>query len=239
MIKKCSCCGEEKTAEKFSFRKDRDTFRNICRSCNHQSQRINYYKRKKEEPFAFKHTKLKNSCLGRGIEYNLTPEFLKGIWTGICPVSGKEIFFGTDSKEQRTHPQAAELDRFIPELGYTKGNVSWVSREFNIKKLNSTVEDMRKLLHFMENHEPLKEAYAELTLYERQDVWNKGLTMPDGYGQKGSDNGASKLTDEKVLEIRKLWEGKRGQITQFSRGYGVSTAAIRKIVFGKTWKHLL
>ena len=114
-----------------------------------------------------------------------------------------------------------------------------MSREFNVKKLNSTVDDLRKLLNFMEAHEPLKEAHAELTPYTKTEVWNKGLTMPDSYGSKGTDNGAAKLNDKKVLEIRRLWDGKRGQIKQLARDYGVSSGTIRKIVRGETWKHLL
>ena len=238
MTIKCFRCEEEKLEEQFEFRKDRGKYRTVCRSCISERQRENYTRRKKEEPFVSRHQKLKQSCKDRQIAYNLTPEFLKGIWTGICPISEKEIFFSTN-KEEKTHPQAAELDRFIPELGYVKGNVTWLSREFNVKKLNSTADDFRKMLNFMETHKPLKEAHAELEPYTKKDVWNKGLTMPEGYGNIGTDNGTAKLNDEKVLEIRRLWEGKRGQIAQFARDYGVSAAAIRKIITGKTWKHLL
>lgn len=238
MTIKCSRCGEEKPEDQFGFRKARNTYRTVCKSCLNERQRENYYRRKEEEPFITRHQKMLNSCARKGIAYDLTPEFLKGIWTGTCPVSGKEIFFSTN-KEDKAHPQAAELDRFIPELGYVKGNVTWMSREFNVKKLNSTVDDLRKLLNFMEAHEPLKEAHAELTPYTKTEAWNKGLTMPDSYGRKGTDNGTAKLNDEKVLEIRRLWEGKRGQIKQFARDYGVSSAAIRKIVRGESWKHLL
>jgi hypothetical protein len=198
--------------------------------------RKNYYKRKKTNPFIFKHQKLSVSAKQRGIEYDLDPEFLKGIWTGICPIAKEEIFIST-SMEDRIKPRAAELDRFVPELGYTKGNVTWISREYNMKKLNSSIEDMEKMLDFMKNHVPIKEATSDI-LKPKQVAWNKGIKLPEGYGKKGKDNPMARLCAEQVLEIRNQWKGTRGQITEFSKKYKVSPATIRKIVNRITWKHL-
>jgi len=54
---------------------------------------------------------------------------------------------------------------------------------------------------------------------------------------KGSKNPASKLTEEKVLEIRKRYaEGGVSQ-TQLAKEYGVAQGVISGIVLRKTWRH--
>jgi hypothetical protein len=51
----------------------------------------------------------------------------------------------------REDEMAAELDRFVPEKGYVKGNVHWLSRKANRLKNNSSVEILEKLLEWMKN----------------------------------------------------------------------------------------
>lgn len=173
----CSTCDEELDESCFSFRPGRGKYRTVCRKCMNFRQRENYYKRKKVNPFVFKHQKLSNSAKQRDLPYDLTPEFLKGIWTGICPVSGEEIFISL-SHEDRKNLSAAELDRFVPELGYVRGNVTWISRRFNMKKQDSTLKELKSLVEWMERHEPVKEAHADIEK-AKNTPWNKGLKMED------------------------------------------------------------
>jgi len=232
----CNSCKSQKEKEYFVFRSDRpNKYRNICKECYKTRQRERYYERKKVNPFIFKHQKLSSSAKTRKIPYDLTPEFLKGIWTGFCPVSGEEIFISTSNAE-RTKENAAEIDRFIPELGYVKGNVTWVSRKFNRKKLDSSLEELKQLVSWLETHKPLQEAYAEIEK-PGQLAWNKGKKMPNST-PRGESNPSSRLTEEKVYDILEQYTGERGQITQLARQYEVSPATIRKIVKRETWKHL-
>ena len=57
----------------------------------------------------------------------------------------------------------------------------------------------------------------------------------DGTGAEGEKNGAAKLTEAKVAEIRSLYA--RGDVTQgkIAKAYGVSRALISDIVNGKRW----
>ena len=48
-----------------------------------------------------------------------------------------------------------------------------------------------------------------------------------------------KLTERQVRSIRKLWQVGHRNIRVLARNNGVSSANIRKIVKGETWKHLL
>lgn len=53
----------------------------------------------------------------------------------------------------------------------------------------------------------------------------------------GENAHASKLTQKKVDEIRASYIPKRGMKTALAKQYGVTAAAIHKIVTRKTWKH--
>ena len=57
--------------------------------------------------------------------------------------------------------------------------------------------------------------------------------------QKGEMNGASKLTDVNVLEIRMLYNTMNYTIYKLSEMYNVSRSNISYIVNNKTFKHLL
>lgn len=63
-----------------------------------------------------------------------------------CPVLGIPIITGGPTND----PHLPSLDRFIPELGYVKGNVTVISLRANSIKKNATVEEVRALLTWME-----------------------------------------------------------------------------------------
>lgn len=54
----------------------------------------------------------------------------------------------------------------------------------------------------------------------------------------GESNGRAKLTDRKVLAIRRIWE--EGGVTKKELGsmFGVSSVLVSKIVRRKLWKHI-
>tara|TARA_R110002020_G_scaffold203484_2_gene407159 strand:- start:141 stop:407 length:267 start_codon:yes stop_codon:yes gene_type:complete len=79
------------------------------------------------------------------VPFDLTPEYLNSVWTGFCPVRGVALNLVTDRKDE----DAAELDRFNPNMGYVKGNVHWLSRKANRLKNNTSVEDLENLLGWM------------------------------------------------------------------------------------------
>ena len=68
-----------------------------------------------------------------------------------------------------------------------------------------------------------------------KDPWNKGLKYTNS-DISGENNPASKLTLNQVSEIRNEFDNSRGIYVKLSKKYNVSTACIRKIVKGKTWK---
>ena len=56
---------------------------------------------------------------------------------------------------------------------------------------------------------------------------------------RGQSHPSAKLTDEQVLNIRKLWKIGHRNVRVLARNHGVSPANIRRIVRNETWTHLL
>lgn len=63
-----------------------------------------------------------------------------------CPVLGVELIYGAS----RNDPHGPSLDRSKPELGYVRGNVRVISNRANTLKRDATLEEVRKLLNYME-----------------------------------------------------------------------------------------
>jgi len=59
-----------------------------------------------------------------------------------------------------------------------------------------------------------------------------------GRMHNGEANGIAKLTEDAVRAIRAEYTGRRGELTEFGRRFGVSDGAIRFVVRGQTWDHV-
>lgn len=55
---------------------------------------------------------------------------------------------------------------------------------------------------------------------------------------RGSKNGKSKMTEDDVRDIRKMYQKGRYGLRKLARRYSVSTECIRSIVLEKTWRHV-
>ena len=65
--------------------------------------------------------------------------------------------------------------------------------------------------------------------------------MKKGRNTRGEKVNTSKLTETQVLEILRRWHSatkKYGLHSSLAREFGVTSANIRQMVLGKTWKHL-
>jgi len=65
-----------------------------------------------------------------------------------CPVFGIEI----KNNEIYKSNHSPSIDRLVPEKGYVKNNICIISDKANRLKSNMTIEDVKKLLHYMEKH---------------------------------------------------------------------------------------
>jgi len=54
----------------------------------------------------------------------------------------------------------------------------------------------------------------------------------------GEDHPSAKLNENDVINIRRSFTGKRGEVKAFAEKYGVTPRAIRTLVLRETWKHV-
>ena len=150
-MKICQSCEIEKDESEFSSRTDRSgRLRPYCKECAKDVQRARYVHHKRTAPFKHKCTRAKSRSQHLKVPFDLTPEYLESIWTGVCPVSGVEISF---TEKDRIDETAAELDRFTPEKGYVQGNVTFISRRVNRLKNSATRKELEQLIKWMKEFE--------------------------------------------------------------------------------------
>lgn len=75
----------------------------------------------------------------KGIQFNLDIDDV--VLPEYCPILGLKLCRNIGSPTAK--PDSYSLDRIIPELGYTKGNVQVISYKANVMKNNATSEELR------------------------------------------------------------------------------------------------
>lgn len=86
----------------------------------------------------------KERAIKNNLDFNITEDDI--VITDRCPVFGFK-YDSSDKKDMRS----PSLDRIIPELGYTKGNVIVVSMKANTMKSNADIEEIKTLYEFYKN----------------------------------------------------------------------------------------
>jgi hypothetical protein len=87
--------------------------------------------------------KSKKRAKADSIEFDLSPEDI--IVPLECPVMGVPLLF-----EKGISDHLPSLDRVDNSKGYVRGNVRVISWRANYLKKNLTLEQMKRLLHYME-----------------------------------------------------------------------------------------
>lgn len=104
--------------------------------------------KKEQDPYRFIWYAARRRSKLNSIPFELTKQDVKDLYPvdGRCPVFGIELV--TNSKV--TKDNSPSLDRIIPEKGYVKGNVIIISHKANRIKNNATVEELKKLVCFLD-----------------------------------------------------------------------------------------
>ena len=86
------------------------------------------------------------------IPFNLDSDYLYEIFPKdyICPVLGIKMKWG-DAFKKYAGDSSPSLDKIIPNKGYVKGNVIWISWRANDIKKNATVDELEQVLSFYKN----------------------------------------------------------------------------------------
>jgi hypothetical protein len=102
--------------------------------------------------------KYKDRCKARakelGIPFDLDIDYLENIATDECPIFKTKFVWGL-GRGCNNMDQAATLDRIIPELGYVKGNVVFISHLANRIKNNATEVELYAVADWL--HDKRKE----------------------------------------------------------------------------------
>lgn len=134
-MKTCSRC--KKTLPLNSFgrcKANKDGYQYACRLCtkgyDRRDRMLRYWQTKR---------------LRAKLEFNVTCDYLRSIWTDTCPALGLPIELGL----HQSSDNLAHLDRIDPTKGYIEGNVQWLSAKANRIKNNATPAELELVLNFM------------------------------------------------------------------------------------------
>jgi len=89
----------------------------------------------------------------KNIPFDLDLAYLNSIATDVCPVFGTEFVWGRQQGPR--HRYTPSLDRVVPELGYVKGNVVFISMWANVIKADATEKELYAVADWL--HDKRKE----------------------------------------------------------------------------------
>ena len=137
-MKLCTKCKIKKKNSEFSFcGNSKDKLQAYCKSCT--AIYNNDYRATKEGYVNHALLSSKTRAKNKKVKFNLDIEYLQSIATDRCPVFDVELIYASSNKGKGyPNPYAAALDRVIPELGYVKGNVVFISNWANSIKSDAT-----------------------------------------------------------------------------------------------------
>ena len=83
--------------------------------------------------------KTKERAAAQNLPHDIDLEYLESIAGPHCPVFGTPFVWGQGNG---SHPYRPSVDRIIPELGYVKGNVAFISLKANTIKQDVTEKEL-------------------------------------------------------------------------------------------------
>jgi len=148
--------------------------------------------------------RVKRRALDKGLPFDLDLDYLESIATDCCPVFKTPFVWGM-YKAGTTHKGTATVDRVIPELGYVKGNVVFISHQANTIKSNATEKELYTVADWL--HDKRKEV---LNAFKEQStsVSTEHTGESQGNTQLGAIHGAGPREDcDGVIHYRGEPEG--------------------------------
>ena len=100
-----------------------------------------------KSPWYYLASGAKNRAKKNNLPCDIDAMYVMSIMPDVCPVLGIPLVFNKES----TQDNSPTLDRFIPALGYVKGNINVISQKANRLKNDGTLDDIRKLFRWMLN----------------------------------------------------------------------------------------
>ena len=98
------------------------------------------------EKYMLKNAKIR--AKQKGLDFDITIEDI--VIPDVCPVLGIPLVKHFGNGVKRAQPDSPSLDRIDSTKGYVKGNVRVISWRANDLKRNATIDEVRKILEYME-----------------------------------------------------------------------------------------
>jgi hypothetical protein len=96
------------------------------------------------------HVRAKERAKKQDVPFNITcQDILELIGDGVCPVFGTTYPLNS----RKLCKESASLDKFVPELGYVRGNCAVISWLANAIKTDATAEQVRRVANWMDSVE--------------------------------------------------------------------------------------
>ena len=100
----------------------------------------------------------KHRAIKEGVPFNLSLQDLIDIATDECPIFHTKFVWGASGLGKgKTRESTPQLDKIIPELGYVKGNIAFLSGKANKMKDNGTMQDHYDIADWIWSHTHAKE----------------------------------------------------------------------------------
>lgn len=114
------------------------------------------------------------------IPFNLDHKYLCAIAPSTCPVFKIPLRWGYGhGTAGHAGPDSPSLDRIIPDRGYAKGNVAWISQKANSIKSNADEKELYAVADWL--HQKRKEVIHGGAIPPRMDEYNDSyVVIPAG-----------------------------------------------------------
>lgn len=159
-MKKCVKCNKEKPLDSYRIRGDTGKHRSECRSCERQRHdrktlvpavvlpTIVNHKDAKEVAMKRMLSGAKQRAKDKGLMFDIHYEDIA--IPNLCPILKIPLIPSIDGTHSDNSPS---LDRKIPYLGYTKGNVKVISMKANRIKSDATSAELEAVLSYVKSIE--------------------------------------------------------------------------------------
>jgi hypothetical protein len=177
------CFTDKPLSEFYSHKYTVDKRQGTCKLCA-EEYRKNRVKTKNGHLGSYL-SSIKSRAKQKNVAFDLDIEHLKSIATEACPIFNVTFDWGQDNKGQGNYRPS--LDRIIPELGYIKGNVCFISFKANSIKSDATEKELYAVADWLNKA-------RKKVLNAKKNTTAPVPTGPDREGQVSAEPGAVPTT---------------------------------------------
>lgn len=140
----CTNCGNFLDRDSYELRDDGRAWRRECKKCHNKKTVLRRHSND-ERRIRARLAKYREIANKKNILFDIDYEYLVSLLNsqkGLCFYSDETLVFPNIGTKR--NGRSPTIDKIIPELGYTKGNVVWCIDRCNRIKSDATLDEMKK-----------------------------------------------------------------------------------------------